>query len=203
MRQLPAEMIKSFLRRLERWRRAHGRALWYLPVYLLRLRKEQEFDQVPAGSTDPSDLECREVRLVPVETQEQRQRLLELYWRNPSKMMIAPDSEEKLAEAVASGIDYYLIHDESNQVIGALGHRPADHYLMHWVTDYSVRRTGFGVAAHVAAEDLVRSKGGSEMRCFVFEKNTRMIASCKNTGWEECGRDRQGEQRLIVFSKKV
>lgn len=195
--------INSLWERVNAWRTTHGRSAWYLPIYLFRRHREKAFGRLPVRGRQSARRTTPDVRLVRVDSEHHKTELIDLYWRNPSKHLIAPDSRPMLDDLVASGVTYYLVLNESGTTVGAMGYREPDHVSMHIVTDYPARRQGFGLAAQTALESAVRDRGVTEIRSYVFADNARMISRYEADGWVRVDEYTDFGREIILFEKTL
>lgn len=125
-----------------------------------------------------------EVSLTAVETDGQKDALIELFERNPSPFLAAPDTREALEKRIEKGIEYYLVHNSEGELVGARAFRVADNFMLHAVTDYQHRRKGYRLAASNALMDLLRQRGIRHLHANAIKANTRMLRGAESAGWK-------------------
>lgn len=137
------------------------------------------------------------VTLIPADNEDRLSEVVRVYARNPSRMTIAPRSDEAIKRAVAKGYEYYLVTDDSGKVIGAVGWQPSRAMVCQRVIDFKNRSSGYGLASSLALLTLMAKKGYRKTHGQVFKNNRRALSAALSIGYKVDGEDPEGLYYLI------
>ena len=111
--------------------------------------------------------------------------LLEMFQRNPSPMVIAPETAEGLQAEMARGTQYYLVLDQGDTLLGCLGWQQPRSRVVHIIVDYKARSRGLALAAVRELLRMKRNAGVGWAFTQVFRENWRAYNLMQSLGFED------------------
>jgi len=171
-------------RRLRLWRSTHDQPITAIPSYAWRRLQERWLQRNKAALDKRVSLDDLPlVRLTRVETTDQCEQLVALYWRNPSSLVSAPRTVKALERCFAKGIEYYLVYNEDNELVGARAIRIKDAFVVHSTIDRRFRRQGYWLASEDSFCRFLAKRGFTQLITSAFRQNTAIIRSAVAAGW--------------------
>lgn len=196
--QLPGRMARI----VRSWRSDHDQPITALPLYIWNKLQERRLQRNAAALDKKVSLDqLPPVNLTLVETEAQRKELIDLYFSNPSSLVWAPRTDEALDECLASGIEYFLIHNDDNDLVGARAIRVDDAYIVHSTIDRRFRRQGYWLASEISFCRALAERGLTRLITDAFRENTSIIRSAVATGWVE--ETHPNDERLVRLTKAL
>ena len=194
--ELPGRLIRI----VRSWRSNYNQPITALPFYIWNKLQERRLQRNAAAHNQQVSLDqLPPVVLTVVETEAQREQLIDLYLRNPSSLVWAPRTADALNECLASGIEYYLIHNDGNDLVGARAIRVNDAYIVHSTIDRRFRRQGYWLASEISFCRALAERGLTRLITDAFRENTSIIRSAVATGWVE--ETHPDDERLVRLTK--
>ena len=180
--QLPGRLIHL----IRTWRLHHDQPISALPRYVCnKLQELRHQRNLTALDKKVSLQHLPHVKLTLVEGEEQRDQLIDLYFRNPSSLVFAPRTVDELDQCLEEGIEYYLVHNDDNELVGARAIRVPDAYVVHSTIDRRFRRQGYWLASEIAFCRVLAKRGFDRLITDAFRENTSIIRSAVASGWVE------------------
>ncbi len=156
------------------------------PVELQRKLRERWRARQPAKPhTSPLDgLPAVELQLAN-NRESDRRTVLELFQRNPSPMVIAPQDKMALDREIEAGNEYYLIRDTRGITVGCLGWKVPKALLLHIIIDFDHRSGGLALAAVRELLLLKQKQNQATAYTQVYRSNWRALNLMHSLGFSE------------------
>jgi RimJ/RimL family protein N-acetyltransferase len=150
----------------------------------LRIREARRARDAPPvrENLDLSALPKVTVRLA--HTPEELSLVVDLYKRNPSKLIIAPRTIADMEKMRARNVEFYRIFDANGEHVGNYGFQVDRRILGYFQIEYARRSGGLGMAAALAAEQLLALRGIDAVYSQIYRENRRALTTCLSIGYE-------------------
>jgi hypothetical protein len=110
--------------------------------------------------------------------------VVDLYNRNPSKLIIAPCDQQTLEQMLSQKVVFYQVLDDKGNHVGNLGYQSARRMISYLQIDYHYRGRGYALAAELAGERAVALQGIDHVYAQVFRINRRGLSTFLSLGWK-------------------
>lgn len=149
-----------------------------------RLREARHAKSAPPVRADLDLSALPRVTVRRAETPEELAQVVELYKRNPSQLCIAPRAMPEMVAMLARNIEFFLYFNEEGQHIGNCGFQVDRRIFGYHQIDFAHRGGGYGMAATLAAEELLAQRGCDILFLQVYRDNRRALTSSLSIGYE-------------------
>jgi hypothetical protein len=110
--------------------------------------------------------------------------VLDLYKRNPSRLIIAPCDRQALETLLSRKVVFYRILDKVGNHVGNLGYQCARRMFSYLQIDYRYRGGGYALAAQLEGERVVARQCVDCIYAQVFRENYRALSTYFSLGWK-------------------
>jgi hypothetical protein len=163
----------------------HFASLIFRPRYSLNRIKEilRERGRAEVKSSIPLD-ELPAVEIIPVRgDRDLEQRLLKVYYDNPSTLVSGPMDLDTLREKQSKNFEFFLVLDADGNDAGAIAFDNDRSMSCHLVTDFRHRSRGMGLSAMLEMEALKIREGIYTFWGQVYKDNPRMLSLVLSMGF--------------------
>lgn len=141
--------------------------------------------RAPSVKREIDAMDPPDVRLVRVtDTPGLREKVAEIYRRNPSPFVNGPKSVDQLDGQMGSGVRYYLVESGAGEVVGVRAFDTRSCTLQNTITDFNHRGRGYQLRAGKLLREQLASEGFNEFHSNVLRANTRIRRAMEAGGWE-------------------
>ena len=163
----------------------HIASLILRPRYSLHRLKEilRERGRTEVKSSIPLD-SLSPVELLPVrDDQEFEERLVKVYYDNPSTLVSGPMDLDALKDKQSKNFEFFLVLDEDGNDAGAIAFDNDRSMSCHLVTDFRHRSRGMGLSAMLELEAVKIKEGIYIFYGQVYKDNPRMLSLVLSMGF--------------------
>jgi len=165
------------------------RSLLRAIIYRTRLKYIQLNEMLDNYGLNKNDninqkINLPKIKLTQVKEEIQIESLCNFYYNNPSNMMMVPWKTDILEERMSDGVNFYLIYNQNNILVGATGFDHKRNMFVHSIVDYRHRKQGYGKSMYLRLIDLMKEQGIDKVRVQTIKKNIRAINMLLNIGFE-------------------
>ncbi len=118
------------------------------------------------------------------DSDEHKTKLLKLFRNNPSPLVLTPWNMKYLEIELRKGVEYYLITNSMDELVGVLGYKPEEKMPGRLIIEYDHRGRGFGISAMKELEKIKHGEGIQEFWGQIYKDNVRMLNLMLSLGYD-------------------
>jgi len=171
-------------------------------IAYLRFRERRRARSAKIVRSDISLDSLPQVTLVPAAGREDLQKkLLKLFKWNPAPYDLAPRNRRSFMRELSRGTQYFMIHNDRDELVGGLAYQTWRNMPCQLVIDYRHRSMGYGISAMKEIERVKTREGVTELWGQVIKSNKRMLSLMLSLGYRYV--DEQEAPQYFTFVKKI